>query len=73
LAGYIRAIEAYLLRDEPVLEPPTVESPPLISPETFDIAAFLVRSAKGGAQAPAFIRRGDTTGSGGVVCRHLRI
>jgi hypothetical protein len=32
LAGYIRAIEGCLLRDERVVELPTVESPPLISP-----------------------------------------
>ena len=42
LAGYICAIEACLLRDEPV-ELPTVESPPLISPDPFDIPSFLDR------------------------------
>ena len=40
LAGYIRAIEACLLGDEPV-ELPTVESPPLISPDPFDIPPSL--------------------------------
>ena len=43
LAGYIRAIEACLLRDEPVVELPTVESPPLIAPDPFDIPSFLDR------------------------------
>jgi hypothetical protein len=62
LGGYIRAIEACLLLDEPAVELPTVESPPLISPDPFDIPRFLDRRAKCGVQAPAFIRRGDTTG-----------
>ena len=54
LAGYIRAIEACLLRDEPV-ELPTVELPPLISPDPFDIPSFLDRRVTA-ARAPK--RRG---------------
>ncbi len=55
LAGYIRAIEACLLRDERVVELPTVESPPLISPDPFDIPSFLDRRVTS-ASAPK--RRG---------------
>jgi hypothetical protein len=75
LAGYIRATEACLLRDECVVELPTVESPPLISPDPFDIPSFLDRrvTAASSVAAPSMSCLQTVPDLGRAHCRCLEI